>query len=57
MATGLLAFGLGFLALVLASSIGALLALRTFVYWELGLSKNEVRTAVTHLTYERSDGE
>ncbi len=44
----------GILLGVLLSSIGALLALRTFVYWELGLSKNEVRTAVKHLTYERN---
>ncbi|SIR12122.1 hypothetical protein SAMN05421858_1501 [Haladaptatus litoreus] len=57
MATELFAFVLGFLALVLGSAFGAMLALRTFVYHELDLSKNEVRTAVKHLTYERSDGD
>ncbi|WP_158413675.1 hypothetical protein [Haladaptatus cibarius] len=57
MAMGFFALGLGFLVLILGSSIGTTLALRTFVYRELDLSKNEVRTAVKHLTYERSDGD
>lgn len=54
MANELFLFGLGLIVLAIGSGIGATLALRTFVYWELGLSKSEVRTAAKHLTYERS---
>ncbi|WP_227354150.1 hypothetical protein [Haladaptatus salinisoli] len=51
-------FGLAaFVGLVLASGIGALLALRTFFYGELDLTKNEVRTGVEHLSYERAPGD
>lgn len=57
MVSELLWFATAFVGLVLASGIGALLALRTFVYGELDLTKNEVRTAVAHLSYDRTSGD
>ncbi|WP_227373961.1 hypothetical protein [Haladaptatus halobius] len=55
--SGIFGLAAAFIGLVLASGIGALLALRMFVYSELGLTKNEVRTAVKHLSYERASGD
>jgi hypothetical protein len=53
MAANLLGFFLAFLLGVAVSGIGAYLALRSFVYQELDLTKEEIRTAVKHLAYER----
>jgi hypothetical protein len=53
MATELFRFFLAFLLGVAVSGIGAFLALRSFVYSELDLTKEEIRTAVKHLAYER----
>ncbi|KZN23666.1 hypothetical protein A4G99_12345 [Haladaptatus sp. R4] len=53
MVTGLPALLFGFVIGVAVSGIGAYLALRSFVYNELDLTKEEIRTAVKHLSYER----
>ncbi len=57
MATELFGFFLAFLIGVAISCIGAYLALRSFVYQELDLTKEEIRTAVKHLAYERLPSE
>ena len=53
MATGIGALLFGSIVGVAVSGVGAYLALRSFVYNELGLTKEEIRTAVKHLSYER----
>jgi len=53
MATEAFGFLLAFLIGVAISGIGAYLALRSFVYSELDLTKEEIRTAVKHLAYEQ----
>ncbi len=57
MATGLPALLFAFLIGVGVSSVGAYLALRSFVYNELDLTKEEIRTAVKHNSYERMAAE
>ncbi|MFH5799083.1 hypothetical protein [Haladaptatus sp. CMAA 1911] len=57
MQTPLFGFLLAFLIGVAVSGIGAYLALRSFVYSELDLTKEEIRTAVKHLAYERLPSE
>ncbi|WP_458204751.1 hypothetical protein [Haladaptatus sp. NG-SE-30] len=52
MASEILPLAAGFIGIAVASGIGALFALRTFACSELGLTKNELRTAVKHLSYE-----
>ena len=53
MATGLPALLFASLIGVAVSGVGAYLALRSFVYNELDLTKEEIRIAVKHLSYEQ----